>query len=45
MILEMDMDKEGAIKILGQKREQSKFLDKESTQVGGASSCTLIDYI
>jgi hypothetical protein len=35
----MDMDKEGATMKNG---EGSKFLDKRSTQVGGASSWTLI---
>jgi hypothetical protein len=33
--LDMEMDKEGATM---KKREGSKFLDKRSTQVGGASS-------
>jgi len=33
--LNMDMDKEGATL---RKRDGSKFLDKRSTQVGGASS-------
>ena len=33
--LDMDMDKEGATL---KKRDGSKFLDKRSTQVGGASS-------
>ena len=33
--MDMDMDKEGATL---EKREGSKFLDKRSTQVGGASS-------
>ena len=33
--LDMDMDKEGATLRYG---EGSKFLDKRSTQVGGASS-------
>jgi hypothetical protein len=33
--LDMDIDKEGATL---RKREGSKFLDKRSTQVGGASS-------
>jgi hypothetical protein len=36
------MDKEGATM---KKREGSKFLDKRSTQVGGASSWTLIGCI
>ena len=34
-MLDMDMDKEGATL---KKRDGSKFLDKRSTQVGGASS-------
>ena len=33
--LDIDMDKEGATL---EKRDGSKFLDKRSTQVGGASS-------
>ena len=33
--LDMDMDKEGATL---KKRDGSKFLDKRSTQIGGASS-------
>ena len=33
--LDMDMDKEGATL---KKRDGTKFLDKRSTQVGGASS-------
>ena len=33
--MDMDMDKEGATL---KKRDGSKFLDKRSTQVGGASS-------
>ena len=40
--LDMNMDKEGATL---EKRDGSKFLDKRSTQVGGASSWTLIDCI
>jgi hypothetical protein len=35
MVLDMDMDQEGARL---DNREGSKFLDKRSTQVGGASS-------
>ena len=40
--MDMDIDKEGATL---KKRNGSKFLDKRSTQIGGASSCTLIDCI
>ena len=40
--LDMNMDKEGATL---EKWDGSKFLDKRSTQVGGASSWTLIDCI
>ena len=40
--LDMNMDKEGATL---KKRDGSKFLDKRSIQVGGASSWTLIDCI
>ena len=40
--LDMNMDKEGATL---KKRDGSTFLDKRSTQVGGASSWTLIDCI
>ena len=40
--LDMNMDKEGATL---KKRDGSKFLDKRSIQIGGASSSTLIDCI
>jgi hypothetical protein len=40
--LDMDMDKEGSTL---KNREGSKFLDKRSTQVGGASSWTFIGCI
>jgi hypothetical protein len=42
MCLDMKMDKEGATL---KKWEGLKFLDKRSTQVGGASSWTLIGCI